>query len=318
LSSHRILVILATITILSILGVVSSRADVITLAWTAPGEDSLYGRASQYDLRYSTQLITADNFSQATTAPGMPAPTAPGTQQSYVLAGLTAGTVYYLALKTADGAGNWSAMSNVIARLPSAGVVPGAPALLSPADGVTGLSTGPTLLWLPASGATSYHLQVSTRSDFGSSLLDASPLTATSLQLSGLETGTVHYWRVQGIGAGGAGAWSAVRSFTTAKATPTTDVSELALSFAAPWPNPARQVTRFFWAIPAPASVSIQVFDLAGRRVRVLREGPQDAGRTSLDWDLHDSAGNQLAPGVYLVRAALGASTFIRRVVIAR
>lgn len=318
MSAHRILVILATITILSSAWVVSSRADSITLSWAAPGEDSLYGRASQYDLRYSTQLITAASFSQATAAPGMPAPAAPGTVQSYVLTGLASGTVYYLAIKTADGAGNWSAMSNVIARLPVAGVIPAAPALISPADGATGVATAPMLIWQSSSGATSYRLQLALTSSFAAPLMDRSGLTSPTVQAGGLEHGTTYFWRVQAIGTGGAGAWSGTRTFRTVTGSPTTDVSGATLSFAAPWPNPARQVTRLSWSIPEPGSVSLQVYDLAGRRVRALREGAQAAGPGALEWDLRDSGGSPLAPGVYLVRATLGGATFVRRVVIAR
>ena len=38
----------------------------VHLSWTASGDDSLTGTASQYDLRYSTSLITAANFASAT------------------------------------------------------------------------------------------------------------------------------------------------------------------------------------------------------------------------------------------------------------
>ena len=45
LSLHRILVILASVTALGFALAAPSRAGTVTLAWTAPGEDSLCGRA---------------------------------------------------------------------------------------------------------------------------------------------------------------------------------------------------------------------------------------------------------------------------------
>jgi len=115
---HRILVILAVAMSFTSASASASSAGAVSLAWTAPGEDSLTGRAYSYDLRYSTQSITAQNFVLASSAPSMPRPGVPGSTDSYVLTGLHTGVVYYFAIKTSDQAGNWSAMSNVIARVP--------------------------------------------------------------------------------------------------------------------------------------------------------------------------------------------------------
>ena len=84
-----------------------------TLAWTAVGDDSLTGTATSYEVRYSTAPITAANFASATAATGVPAPAAPGTAQSVVVRGLSRQVTYYFALRTADEAGNLSALSNV-------------------------------------------------------------------------------------------------------------------------------------------------------------------------------------------------------------
>jgi hypothetical protein len=88
----------------------------ITLSWTAPGDDSLTGTASQYDLRYSTATITSSNFGSATRWTGTPAPAAPGTRQSVMVTGLQPATTYYFAIKTADEVPNWSGISNVVSK----------------------------------------------------------------------------------------------------------------------------------------------------------------------------------------------------------
>ena len=56
-----------------------------------------------------------------------------------------------------DDAGNTSELSNIVNQntLP---IAPAAPLLNSPADGLTGVTTNPTLSWNPSSGATSYRL----------------------------------------------------------------------------------------------------------------------------------------------------------------
>ena len=88
-------------------------ASHVTLAWSAPGDDGFVGVASRYDLRYSLKPITTDNFGQARPATNVAAPAAAGLRERAKVAGLEANRLYYFALKTADDAGNWSALSNV-------------------------------------------------------------------------------------------------------------------------------------------------------------------------------------------------------------
>jgi len=118
----------------------------VTLSWTTPGDDSLSGTASQFDIRYSTSPITAGNFAAATRfTSGVPAPTAPGSSQSVLVTGLSPSTTYWFAIKTADDVPNWAAVSNVVSRATTA-----APDASRPA---------PLALSVPASNDTSVTLQ---------------------------------------------------------------------------------------------------------------------------------------------------------------
>lgn len=91
----------------------------IDLRWTAVGDDSTIGQASEYDIRYSTTPITNEaSFAAATRWVGPPAkiPAAPGTLETLTITGLQPSTTYWFALKTADEVPNWSAMSNVVTK----------------------------------------------------------------------------------------------------------------------------------------------------------------------------------------------------------
>jgi len=92
---------------------------------------------------------------------------------------------------------------------------PSAPSLTSPVDGATGISTSPTLDWNSVSGADSYRLQVAASSDFSSTVTDASGLTGTQYEVSGLDYNTGYYWRVRASNSEGSGDWSSVWSFAT-------------------------------------------------------------------------------------------------------
>lgn len=98
----------------------SSTATGVTLNWTAPGDDDTTGTAAAYDVRYSTSLIDAANWSSATQATGEPSPQAAGSAETFTVAGLTCNTTYYLALKTSDEVPNTSGLSNVISKATAA------------------------------------------------------------------------------------------------------------------------------------------------------------------------------------------------------
>ncbi len=85
----------------------------MTLTWTAPGDDGNTGIANGYDIRYSTSPITEDNWDLATQCAAEPAPQPAGGRETFAVTGLSPGTTYYFALKTADELPNSSGLSNV-------------------------------------------------------------------------------------------------------------------------------------------------------------------------------------------------------------
>ena len=86
--------------------------------------------------------------------------------------------------------------------------------LISPADAATGLGTNPTFIWIPDQ-ATKYHFQLSTASDFGTTVVDDNTLTDNIYQAAGLSGGTTYYWRVRVSDDDGVnfGNWTTARSF---------------------------------------------------------------------------------------------------------
>jgi hypothetical protein len=89
-------------------------ATTVTLKWTATGDDSTSGAASQYDIRYSTVAITEITWTSATQVIGEPIPKIAGSQETFTVTGLTPSTTYYFAIKAADEVPNWSDLSNVV------------------------------------------------------------------------------------------------------------------------------------------------------------------------------------------------------------
>ena len=54
-----------------------------------------------------------------------------------------------------------------------------------------------------------------------------------------------------------------------------------------------------------PRTVRVAIFDLTGRRVHLLSEAEQVAGRVALEWDGRDHAGDLVAPGNYVLRVEI-------------
>lgn len=74
-------------------------------------------------------------------------------------------------------------------------------------------------------------------------------------------------------------------------------------------PNPFGAQTTLSFVMPRAAQVNLEVFDLAGRRVRTLVSGETGAGDHHVVWDGTDSRGHAMSAGVYLYRfEALGSA----------
>lgn len=93
--------------------------------------------------------------------------------------------------------------------------------------------------------------------------------------------------------------------------------SAAAFEMAPVWPNPARGAVRIDLSISRAQRVEVAVFDVVGRRISILHEGPLAAGAHAFTWDARDAAGRRATAGVYFARARAGSDVRVRRVVIA-
>jgi hypothetical protein len=89
----------------------------ISLTWTASGDDGYLGTADKYDVRYSVNYLTEQNWDQATRVDCRLKPKPSGQREDFMVSDLEAGQMYYFAIKVGDEAGNWSPLSNVIAKI---------------------------------------------------------------------------------------------------------------------------------------------------------------------------------------------------------
>lgn len=72
-------------------------------------------------------------------------------------------------------------------------------------------------------------------------------------------------------------------------------------------PNPFSRSVELSFALTVPERVKLGVFDLSGRRVAMLFDGPASTGETRVRWNGLDAGGAVAAAGMYFVRLERGA-----------
>ena len=92
-----------------------------------------------------------------------------------------------------------------------------------------------------------------------------------------------------------------------------TEAAPAGLALRLDGPHPFRVEARVVLTLPEAGALRAEAFDVLGRRVAVLYDGPAQVGETSLRL-----GGGGLAPGVYVVRVEAGGAVLTRRLVRAR
>ncbi len=81
-------------------------------------------------------------------------------------------------------------------------------------------------------------------------------------------------------------------------------------------PNPFNPMTVISYQLPESARVTIEVYNVAGKRVRVLVDERQEPGYKSTIWDGTNDSGHKVASGVYLYRVHAGDRVVDKRMVL--
>jgi len=167
---------------------------------------------------YAIDVSTASDFSSFVT--GYNNLSLPGGQFSTVINNVSPITTYYYRLRATSNTGP-SVNSNTIAVL----TVPLAP-VATTASNISGTSF--TANWNNVPGASAYHLDVSTSSDFSTMLTgyDNLSVAGTSRSITGLSAGTTYYYRVRAINASGSSENSNTVSLSTLITPPEAPVAQ--------------------------------------------------------------------------------------------
>ena len=168
------------------------------LTWQAQGG------ATGYDLLVSTNSNLSNPVISVSTV-----------NAAYAYAGLNNNTTYFWAVRSKDndGVGPYSDTWSFGTQIP-------APTLLTPANNAINVVLQGSCTWTSVAEATTYQLQIATDAGFNTVVFNQTGIVGTTGNYSALENDKVHFWRVRGFKAAGAGIWSNAFTFTTMSIAP--------------------------------------------------------------------------------------------------
>ena len=100
--------------------------------------------------------------------------------------------------------------------------------------------------------------------------------------------------------------------------TPVSAILPTAFKLEQNYPNPFNPGTSIDFALPHRSDVTLVVYDVLGRRVAVIFQGREEAGKHSVRWEGIDGSGRPVGAGTYFLRLTAGDFTQTRRMVLIR
>ena len=82
------------------------------------------------------------------------------------------------------------------------------------------------------------------------------------------------------------------------------------------YPNPFNPVTQIRYDLPENEYVSINIYDIMGRRIRSLVGSIQDPGYRSIHWDATNDLGQAVSAGMYIYTIQAGQFRQTRKMVL--
>ena len=82
------------------------------------------------------------------------------------------------------------------------------------------------------------------------------------------------------------------------------------------YPNPFNPITTLSYDLPEDAMVTIAIYDLMGRSIRLLVNSNQSAGYRSVQWDATNNLGEPVSAGMYIYTIQAGEFRQVRKMVL--
>jgi len=258
---------------------------------------------------YKIQISTISNF-------GIITDSATVTTNSYTIASgiLQNASAYFWRVNASNSLGT-SAFSTTF-NFSTTVTPPPVPTLISPSNGANGQSLTPTLTWQPITAATSFHVQVSTISNFAI-ITDSATVTGSTPQYTipagKLGLGLTYFWRVRATNASGTGSFSSPWNFSTLLVGVNLISSEIPKEYKLfnNYPNPFNPTTKIRFNIPKSEFTTLKVYNASGKLVSELLSSNFTPGSYEVEFKAAE-----FASGVYFYRLESASFNDTRRMML--
>jgi hypothetical protein len=114
--------------------------------------------------------------------------------------------------------------------------------------------------------------------------------------------------------------WEVITITLTLDGTGIDEPDEVPLAFALRQnaPNPFRNGTRIAFILPTASRASLEVYNVAGRKVASVVDREFAAGAHSVAWDGRDSGGREVPAGIYFYRLEAGENESMKKLIVLR
>ncbi|MBL51823.1 MAG: hypothetical protein CMG57_07695, partial [Candidatus Marinimicrobia bacterium] len=82
------------------------------------------------------------------------------------------------------------------------------------------------------------------------------------------------------------------------------------------YPNPFNPVTNISYDIPEAAEVSLEIFNVAGQKIRTIAQGLHEPGRYRVQWNATNDIGQPLSSGMYIYRIQAGDFISVKKLIL--
>ena len=82
------------------------------------------------------------------------------------------------------------------------------------------------------------------------------------------------------------------------------------------YPNPFNPSTKISYSIPESGDISLNIYDMRGRRIKSLVNKNQASGRYLIEWNATDDYGNNVGAGVYIYQLRSKNKTLSQKMVL--
>lgn len=84
------------------------------------------------------------------------------------------------------------------------------------------------------------------------------------------------------------------------------------------YPNPFNPSTKIQFALPVASTVTLEIYNTAGQRIRTLVSGNHAPGTYEIEWDARNDSGQNVASGVYMYHLQAGTFSEVRKMSLLR